>query len=197
MIITILAICGYGMMYILGFAMSFDAPGSTSDPKAWWMRFLMFTPILIFIAILIVSAIAFFAGNYKKAAFISGIVPVLSACFIVFMFYSSFTAMKDYRTTVAKEKEDERLYPKQTFLRSSAEGADTIIVFPSRIVAYRLVVGREYPHNGPLGDLNEDRTTIIYINRPDTKLSVEELDQFVDEEGRRLTEVYIVSNTKK
>ena len=69
-----------------------------------------------------------------------------------------------------------------------------MIVFPSRIVAYRLMNYNGYPYNGPLGVLNESRTTIVYNNSTDTKLPFNELDQFVDENGRKLTEVYQIHN---
>lgn len=58
-------------------------------------------------------------------------------------------------------------------------------------MSYRLYQGpNQYPWGGPLGDLNETRDTILYIISSDTKLSVGELDQFTDENGRALTSIY-------
>jgi hypothetical protein len=37
MIISVIALFGYGFMFLLGFAMSFDTP-SGEDPKAWGIR---------------------------------------------------------------------------------------------------------------------------------------------------------------
>ena len=52
MFLTLLAIVGFGLFYLLGFAMSFDAPGSDKDPAAWGMRLLMFLPAIVFIIVL-------------------------------------------------------------------------------------------------------------------------------------------------
>ena len=197
MVLVFLAMMGFGFFYILGFAMSFDAPGSDKDPSAWMMRLLMFLPGIILLAALILAFISFTSGHYKRSVIISSVPLSMAAAFIVYLFISSFAAQASYTKQMMTEAADARKYPVQKYLRKTDIGADTVIVFPSRIVSYRLQMYNGYPYNGPLGDLNEDRTTIIYNNRPDTKLSVEQLDQFVDEEGRRLTEVYKVSNTKK
>ena len=47
---------------------------------------------------------------------------------------------------------------------------------------------------GPFGDLSDDRRTILYKASKDNKLKPEDLDQFKDETGRNLTEVYTVIN---
>lgn len=49
MVLTILVIVGFGFAYLLGFVMSFDAPGSDKDPDAWSFRILMLGPIVIFL----------------------------------------------------------------------------------------------------------------------------------------------------
>ena len=78
-------------------------------------------------------------------------------------------------------------------MRTGPLGTDTIIVWPTGIVAYRLhVEGMENTWNGPLGDLSEDRKTITYDRRPDTKIAIEELYHFMDSEGRIFTNVYAV-----
>jgi ABC-type transport system involved in multi-copper enzyme maturation permease subunit len=190
MILGILMVLGFGFMYLLGFAMSFDAPGSTSDPAAWWMRFLMFLPILIMIGALIFAMIAFARGNYKQS-FIASVVPVgIFILIIGFMFISSFASMNKYKAQMAAEAEDARLYPVQKFLRHVEGGTDTIIVFPNRIVAYRKYLGTNIPWGGPLGDLNEKRDTIYYYSSHDTKIGMGELDQFTDENGRKFTDVF-------
>jgi hypothetical protein len=193
MILIFLLMIGFGFFYLLGFAMSFDAPGSDKDPSAWMMRLLMFLPGLILLGALILAFMSFSSGHYKRSVIISSVPLAMSVLFILYLYISSFTAMADYNKQRMAEAADARKYPVQNFLRHTDIGADTVIVFPNRIVAYRLQRYNGYPYNGPLGDLNEDRTAIIYNNRPDTKLSIEELDQFVDQEGRRLTDVYRVS----
>ena len=192
MIISVIALFGFGLMYLLGFAMSFDAPGSQSDPKAWGMRFLMFLPVLFLIVALIISIVAFSSGNYKRVVIINIIPIAICAAFIAFMFISSFSSLASYRALQAQEARDAKLYPEQRFLRNVEGGTDTIIVFPSRIVAYRKYQGTNIPWSGPLGDLEKDHKTLKVIVNSDTKIYKEELDQFVDEKGRKFTEVYII-----
>jgi hypothetical protein len=67
LLLTFLMMLGFGMFYLLGFAMSFDAPGSTSDPKAWGMRLLIFAPMIIFLVVLVMAWQAYAAGNYRKS----------------------------------------------------------------------------------------------------------------------------------
>lgn len=192
MIISVIALFGFGLMYLLGFAMSFDAPGSQSDPKAWGMRFLMFLPVLFLIMALVLSISAFSSGNYRRVVMIN-IIPIgICAAFIALLFISSFTSMTAYKATMAKEAHDAKLFPEQRFLRNVEGGTDTIIVFPNRIVAYRKYQGTDIPWAGPLGDLSDDRTTLKVIVNSDTKIYKEELDQFVDEQGRKFSDVYII-----
>lgn len=192
MILIFLLLIGFGFFYILGFAMSFDEPGSDKDPSAWMMRLLMFLPAVIMLAALIIAFISYSSGHYKRSVIISSIPIGMSAIFIAYMFISSFSTMAGIRKEQLTEAADARKYPVQKFLRPVEGGADTVIVFPNRIVAYRLKEYNGYPYAGPLGDLNEDRTAIRYNNSSDTKLPFEALDQFVDGEGRKLTEVYVV-----
>jgi hypothetical protein len=102
-------------------------------------------------------------------------------------------SMKQYNNTLAEEKEMEAKYPKETYWRQTSLGTDSIIVWPTGIVAYRLhVEGMENTWNGPLGDLSKDRSTITYDSRPDTRLTKEDLRQFADETGRKFTDVYVI-----
>lgn len=185
-----LMMIGFGFFYLLGFAMSFDAPGSDKDSAAWAMRLLMFLPGLILLAALIFAFISYRAGNFKMSVIVSTVPLGMCAIFILYLFITSFTAMTNITTTRIAEAADKKLYPVQTYLRPLADGADTIIVFPNRIVSYRLMSYNGYPYAGPLGDMNENRTTIVYNNSSDTKLPFEELDQFVDATGKKITEVY-------
>ena len=185
-------IVGLGSMYLLGFAMSFDAPGSISDPKAWGMRFLIFSPILVMIVTLIFAVIAYSSRNYKRSVII-GLMPVgIFVLMIAFMTISSFTSMAKYRAQMTREAEDARLYPVQKFLRHVEGGTDTIIVFPNRIVAYRKYQGSDMPWGGPLGDLNNSRDTLDFNRSSDTKIKAEDLSQFIDDQGRIFSEVYFI-----
>jgi len=193
MLLTVLMMVGFGMFYLLGFAMSFDAPGSTTDPKAWGMRLLLFAPVIIFLIVLIMSWQAYAAGNYRKSVLLGVVSPAICVGLYVWMMVTSMSSMKQYNNQVAAEKEMEAKYPKEHYTRTGPLGTDSIIVWPSGIVAYRLhVEGMENTWDGPLGDLSEDRKIITYDRRPDTRLPMEELYHFMDEEGRVFTNVYTI-----
>jgi hypothetical protein len=192
-LLGVLLILGLGLFYLLGFAMSFDAPGSQSDPKAWLMRFLMFVPILVVIILLILAIVAYSKGYYRRSVILGSSYIIAFVGFFFFMMISSVGTTRRYQKQLAHEKEEELLYPKQKFFRQTSLGTDTIIVFPNRLVAYRLnIQGMENIWGGPLGDLNESRDVVVYKESTDTRLKREELHQFVDEGGRRFTDVYQV-----
>jgi hypothetical protein len=193
MLLTILMMVGFGMFYLLGFAMSFDAPGSTSDPKAWGMRLLLFSPVIIFLIVLVMSWQAYAAGNYRKSVLLGVVSPAICVGLYLWMMVTSMSSMKQYNDQVAAEKEMEARYPKEEYTRTGLLGTDTIIVWSTGIVAYRLhIEGMENTWNGPLGDLNASRDTLTYDRRDDTKLRMEELYHFMDEGGRVFTNVYAV-----
>ena len=192
MLVTILMVVGFGMFYLLGFAMSFDAPGSTTDPKAWGMRLLIFSPILIFLICLVMAWKAYAGGEYGKSVLLGTVAPVICIVLYAWMSITSMASMKKYNDQVAKEKEMESKYPVEEYVRTADGISDTITVWPNGIVAYRLHIGMEFPWNGPLGDLNETRDTLIYDRRKDTRLKIEELYHFMDEQGRVFTNVYAV-----
>jgi len=193
MLLTILMMAGFGMFYLLGFAMSFDAPGSTTDPKAWGMRLLIFAPMIIFLIVLVLAWQAYAAGNYQKSVLFGVVSPAICVGLYVWMMVTSMSSMKLYNDQVAAEKEMEAKYPKEEYTRTSPLGTDSIIVWPNGIVAYRLhIEGMENTWNGPLGDLNERRDTLTYDRRDDTRLRMEELYHFMDQDGRVFTNVYAV-----
>lgn len=193
MLLTLLAIAGFGLFYLLGFAMSFDAPGSDKDPSAWGMRLLLFLPVLIFLVLLIFALKSYSAGHFQRSVLLGAISPVICIGAFLAMYISSMASLKDYQQEVKVQKEDEMKYPIEKYMRYGAEGTDTIIVFPSRIVSYRLYQGPNLPaYGGPLGDLNQTRDVLVYNRRSDTKLQMEELYHFMDEQGRIFTNVYQV-----
>lgn len=193
LIITLVCLLGAGLMYFFGFIMSFDAPGSTTDPKGWMMRALLFLPVLAGVVLLIMGFVAYNAGDFKKALIFGSIYPVLSVLLLVFLSVTTMNASRQFRETRIKEAQDAIDFPKQTYLRHRDVGTDTIIVWPSRIVAYRLHVPEfENTWNGPLGDLNETRDVMVYKHSTDTRLKPEELSEFTDENGRKFTDVYRV-----
>jgi hypothetical protein len=193
MLLTILMMAGFGMFYLLGFAMSFDAPGSTTDPKAWGMRLLIFAPMIIFLIVLVLAWQAYAAGNYQKSVLLGVVSPAICVGLYVWMMITSMSSLKQYKDQVAEQKEMEARYPKEEYTRTSPLGTDSIIVWPSGIVAYRLhIEGMENTWNGPLGDLNASRDTLTYDRRDDTKLRMEELYHFMDQDGRVFTNVYAV-----
>ncbi|HEY3385928.1 MAG TPA: hypothetical protein VGK46_05425, partial [Saprospiraceae bacterium] len=111
MLVTIVMMVGFGMFYLLGFAMSFDAPGSTTDPKAWGMRMLIFAPMIIFLVMLVLAWQAYSAGNFQKSALLGAVSPLICIALYAWMAITSMSSMKDYNAQVAKEKEMEAKYP--------------------------------------------------------------------------------------
>jgi hypothetical protein len=193
LIATLVCILGAGLMYFFGFIMSFDAPGSTTDPKGWLMRGLIFLPVLAGVVLLIWGFMAYGGGHYKKALLLGSIYPVLCVCFYVYLSITSLAATRQYQEKRIQEEQDAIDFPMQTYLRHRDVGTDTIIVWPSRLVAYRLHVPEfENTWNGPLGDLNDARNVMVYKYAKDTRLKPEELGEFTDESGRRFTDVYRV-----
>lgn len=189
-IVFIFFLCVIGL---LGFAMAFDAPGSADKVSNWVFAIAMATgPILISLVILVFAFLAFRKGKYTRSALIGSVFGVFVIGGFILSTTSTYFAMKSFNDMRAEEAENERLYPVQRYLRPVEGGTDTIIVFPDRIVAYRLYVGVEYPYAGPLGDLNETRDTLLYRDVPDTRLGRNELNEFVDERGKRFNDVYEV-----
>src|SRR5688572_6862027 len=135
MLLTILMIIGFGLFYLLGFAMSFDAPGSTTDPKAWGMRLLIASLLLIFLVCLIMSWQSFAGGHYKKAVILGAVSPIICVALFGWMTVTSMSSMKKYNDQVAKEKEQEAKYPVEKYMRTADGVSDTIIVWPNGIVA--------------------------------------------------------------
>ncbi len=178
------------ILFFFLFAMSFDAPGSDKDSRAWGVRLLIWLPILGLVAALIMAFIAFGAGNYVRAFRIGLVflIPVIVA--VVFMIKSQVDNQRYMRETKARELEEAK-YPMQTFLRPTEYGADTIIVFPGRIVAYRIFdKTRGVQIGGPIGRLNETRDTIQLEKNPENFLNREEYEEFVNSDGKKFTEVF-------
>jgi len=191
MILGVVCIFFLGVFGLLGFAMAFDAPGSADSTSNWVFAIAMAGgPIFISLVILVFAFLAFRKERYGRSALIGSVFGVLVIGGFILSATSSYFAMKTFNNIRAEEAENERLYPEQRYLRQVEGGADTIIVFPNRIVAYRLEVGVEYPYAGPLGDLNQTRDTLLYEDRPDTRLGKHELNEFIDERGKRFTDVY-------
>ncbi len=195
MVLTVLVISGFGLAYLLGFVMSFDAPGSDKDPDAWSFRILMLGPIIIFISLFILSIRAYSAGQYKRSVLMGAATPVIGLGLFGAMTLSSVASYKSYQKEEARQRELEKRYPVQRFTRPAEGGTDTLIVWPSGIVAYRLYMGPDKPvWGGPFGDLSQDRSTILYKASSDNKLRPADLDQFLDENGRKVTEFYQVGS---
>ncbi|MEP6647942.1 MAG: hypothetical protein ABJC12_12710, partial [Saprospiraceae bacterium] len=146
MIFGVLLILGYGLMGLMGFAMSFDAPGSENDPTAWVYRFLIFVaPIIVMTVILIMSFAAYNKGNYGRSFWIGSLFGFGLITVIIFLTADAYLSVAKFRAIDHQQATDEKLYPIEKYIRPLAVGADTVIVFPGRIVAYRLYTGEQYP----------------------------------------------------
>lgn len=190
LVLGCLLIVGLGFLYVFMFALSFDAPGSDSDPKAWMYRLLFFLPFIGLIVALIGSFIALRAGNYSRSA---GIGSVFGLALVVLWLLSA--KMDSDNERIVREMREQQLedakYPVQTFFRTTERGADTIIVFPSRIVAYR-VFDQTFNKTigGPIGKLNQTRDTIQLEKNREDFLKREEYEQFVNSDGKKFTEAF-------
>jgi hypothetical protein len=195
MLTGIFMIGAFGLFYLLGFAMSFDAPGSTTDPKGWAMRVGMFLPVVALIVVLIFAWLAYSSGNYKRSVILGSLFPISGIVVYGSMAIMSARSLKSYKETTAQQTEkwaeEERLYPTQKYLRSLDGGVDTIMVNPSGTVIFQQHTGPVIRYNGPIAVLNSARDTIVFYNNI-TVITPAELDQFVDEQGRKMTEVYSV-----
>jgi hypothetical protein len=190
MILGVVFIFFLGFLGLFGLAFAFDAPGSSQKASNWVIVITAITvPILISLAILVFAFLAFRSGNYTRSVLIGSVFGILVIGGLIFSATSSYFTIKKMNAIREQEAEDARLYPTQKYLRPVEGGVDTIIVFPNRIVAYRLYVGVEHPYGGPLGDLNSTRDTLLYREYPDTRIARNELDQFKNEEGRSFTDV--------
>jgi len=191
MLLGVVVIFFLGFIGLLGFAMAFDAPGSADSASNWVFAILMATlPVIISLVLLVLAFLAFRAGKHTRSALIGSVFGLALIGFLVLSVTSSFMAMRSMKNMKITEMENERLYPTQNYIRSVEGGVDTVIVFPDGIVAYRLFREGTFHYAGPLGDLNGQRDSIIYYDKPDTKLRRDELDQFSDAYGRKLTDIY-------
>lgn len=190
LILGCLLIVSMGFMYLFLFAFSFDAPGSDSDPSAWMYRLLFFLPVIGLIVALILALTAFMSGNYTRSANIGSVFVLALIAILVLLAKTQADNNRILRQMQAQELEDAK-YPVQTFLRPTERGADTIIVFPSRIVAYR-VFNQTFNKTigGPIGKLNQTRDTIQLEKNPEDFLKREEYEQFVNSDGKKFTEAY-------
>ena len=190
LILGCLLIVSMGFMYLFMFAFSFDAPGSDSDPKAWMYRLLFFLPVIGLIVALVLALTAFMSGNYARSANIGSVFGLALIAILILLAKTQADNNRILRQMQAQELEDAK-YPVQTFLRPTEHGADTIIVFPGRIVAYR-VFDKNFnkPIGGPIGKLNQTRDTIQLEKNPEDFLKREDFEFFLDESGRKFSEAF-------
>jgi hypothetical protein len=192
MLLGVVLILALGAFSLLMFAMAFDAPGAAQKPGVWAVSLLIFLPLLAAVALLVLAFIAFRSGQYGRSAGFGAVFGVAAVAAAIYGPLESARARRQGRELMAKMAEEERLFPARKFMRHEAAGTDTIIVFPSRIVAYRMYARGDFPYTGPVGELNEARDAIVIGSSFDGRIRREEFDQFVDEQGRRLTDVFAI-----
>ena len=190
LILGALLTAGLGLLLLLMSGMAVGAPGPVRNPGGLLMVFL---PFLAGIAVLVFAGAAYRSGNYARSVGFGSILGVVALGYAVVVGRTSYGSLQAFQSMEAQAAEDARRYPVQKFIRPVAGGADTIIVFPGRIVAYRLYVAGGMPFAGPVGNLNEARTTIVVDDREfDEKIGRKALSQFVDGQGRKLTDIYAI-----
>lgn len=194
MLLGVALIAGVGVMSLLAFAMGFDAPGSADKPGVWLLNSLIFLPSIGLMVVLVLAFNAYRSGQYGRSVGFGSVFALLAGGGALYFSKTSYDALRDYRAREAEAAENARLYPLQKFVRSFEGGADTILVFPDRIVAYRLAKRGDlpFPYSGPVGDLNEARDAILISRSYDWRIGLAEFPEFVDENGRKLTEVYSI-----
>lgn len=194
LLLGVLLILAVGALSVFLFAMAFDAPGSAGKPGVWAGNLLIFLPLLFLVTVLIFAFVAYQSGHYTRAVWLGSVFGGVVVGGVIFFGVSSLGALRALRASQAQVAEEARLYPEQRFIRPFEGGADTIIVFPSRIVAYRMPRRGDMPfaYSGPVGDLNEARDAIVIDPVFDKRIGLDEFSEFVDERGRRLTEVYAI-----
>jgi len=185
-----LLIVGLSLLYFFGFIMSFDAPGSADDPKAWGMRLLFLLPLIVLIAALVLAFLAFQSGNYTRSVGIGSVFVIALLGIFVMMARMQSDGDRYLRELRQQELEDAK-HPVQQFIRPTEGGADTIIVFSSRIVAYR-VFDKTFNKTigGPVGKLNKTRDTIRLDGFRGDYLKREEFELFVNESGEKFTTAF-------
>ncbi|MDZ4680901.1 MAG: hypothetical protein SH848_02850 [Saprospiraceae bacterium] len=179
-----------GLIYFFLLIMSFDAPGSADAPGAWGMRLLFLLPLIGLIVAVVLSFSAIQAGNYVRSARIGLVFVVAIIGALAFLFLSQRDNDKYVNEMRAQELEDAK-HPVQQFFRPTEHGTDTIIVFPDRIVAYR-VFNETYNRTigGPIGELNETRDAIRLNTLQEDFLKREEYEEFVNSAGKKFTETF-------
>ncbi len=192
MLLGLFLILAYGAMYLLGFAMSFDAPGSTTDPNGWMMRILIFLPIPVMLAVLFFAIMAFRKTHYGQSALLGSLFAIAGIGLFVYTTLQTVGVTKMIREEATLQAENERLYPKQTYIRQGEGNPDSILVFPNGIVAYRLYHRPDKFWGGPIGDLNSTRESLVFDRRAEEHIKFEDLPNFVDENGRVFTDVFMV-----
>ncbi len=193
MLLGVLLIAGLGLMSLLGFAMSFDAPGSAQNPLNWLISILVIVlPFIVLTGILIFSWMAFHSGDYTRSALIGSVFGVIIIGTGMFVGISSYNTLHGIHNITVTDAQNVRLYPIEKFFRRVDKGVDTIIIFPNHIVSYRFCPRGTYKATGSVGDLNMERNTITVNFDAGAKLNREELSQFIDEKGRKLTEAYSI-----
>lgn len=100
--------------------------------------------------------------------------------------WQAFQAME------AQAVEEARLHPIQKFTRTVAGGGDTITLLPGGMVAYRVFDERGLSYAGSVGDLNANCDTIIVSSQFRGEIKREEFSQFMNAQGRRLTDVFTI-----
>lgn len=190
LVLGALLIVGLGFVYLFLFAMSFDAPGSADDPKAWGIRLLFLLPLIGLLVALIMAFSAVQAGNYLRAARIGSVFVIAIVGIFVLLVKSQFENDQYVAEMRAQELEDAK-HPIQHFIRPVESGADTIIVFPSRIVAYRIFDNTfQKTIGGPVGELNKTRDTIKLDNFPEEHLKRADFEFFVNSDGKKFSEAF-------
>lgn len=177
-----------GLVSLFIFAMSLGPSGTAN--VGWGDRLLILLPIILLAPALFLAFIAFMAGNYSRSAKIGSVFAITLVGGLIFLSIEASKSARYVRELQQQELEYAQ-YPVQKFIRPTETGADTLIVFPSRVVAYRIFdPNRPFPLSGPLGELNKTRDTIQIDRRSEGDLKRGEFESFVNSAGEKFAEVF-------
>ena len=190
----VLLILGCVLVAIFGFAafvvliMSFGSSAHTAQNGGSGLLILL--PVMLLALALLLAFTAFMAGNYRRSARIGSVFAITLVGAILFLTLEGLKSARYVQKMQEQEREDAQ-YPVQKFIRPTEWGADTLIVFPSRVVAYRMFdPNKSFPLSGPLGTLAKTRDTIQLDRFREDHLKREEWEGFVNSAGEKFTEVF-------
>lgn len=190
-IASLLALALIGFLFIFLFGMSFDAPGSSSDPMAWLMRI-----VVALLAIVAVSIIPYFvyyayvdmrAGNHSGAIFSMSIIlsPLLIAALVyairsIIVKKSLDKVRKEYAANMKKEEEAKEAQRVREAQEAEKAKASVRIAKSAEKGAFTLSIENGYEY--------QNVKVFVYVQRVDGKNAIFKMSEDTIERKRFYTD---------